>query len=213
MPDAPKPILHHMPHTRSQMSLCMLEELGVPYELRPVNLLEGDQKQPRFHALNAMEKVPVLQHGDATICETGAILAYLADAYPQAGLAPPPQASRRRGEYLRWLFFGGNCIEPAAMEIFSPRQEPLNPGQASWGDLPRVLGALRERLGQGPYLLGEDFSAADVLIGNQAGFLIHFGTIDPQQETEIAAYASRCESRPAWKRMRAHEAQHPNPWT
>ena len=206
------PILHHAPHSRSQMALCMLEELGVAYDLRLVNLVEGEQRGARFHALNAMEKVPVLQHGEATVSETGAIIVYLADAYPQAGLAPAPQAGRERGDYLRWLFFGGNCLEPAAMEVFSPRKQALNPGQASWGDFPRVLGALRERLRQGPYLLGDKFSAADVLVGNQAGFLIKFGSINPEQEPEIAAYSSRCEARPAWQRMRAYEAKHPNPW-
>lgn len=210
--ESPKPIFHHAPHTRSQMSLCMLEELGIAYDLRLVNLVEGEQKKPEFHALNSMEKVPTLQHGDATVSETGAVLSYLADAYPEAGLAPAPGAGKERATYLRWLFFGGNCLEPAAMENFSPRREPLNPGQAGWGDFPRVLGALREGVRQGPYLLGEKFSAADVLIGNQAGYLILFGSIDPKQEKEIAAYSARCEERPAWRRMREYEAKHPNPW-
>ena len=213
MNDKPNPVLHHAPHSRSQMSLCMLEELGIPYELRLLNLIEGEQKQAQFHALNSMEKVPVLQHGDAIVCETGAILAYLADAFPQAALAPAPRPTRQRANYLRWLFFGGNCLEPAAMELFSPRQKPLDPGQASWGDFPRVLTALREAVEKGPWLLGANFSAADVLVGNQAGFLLHFGSIDAEQEPVIAAYAKRCESRPAWQRMRTLEAQHPNPWT
>lgn len=208
----PKPVLHHAPHSRSQMSLCMLEEVGVDYDLRLIDLVKGEQKQSQFHGINSMEKVPVLQHGDATVCETGAILSYLADAYPEAGLAPAPGASRERAEYLRWLFFGGNCIEPAAMELFSPRKEPLNPGQASWGDFPRVLQTLREVLSERDYLLGDKFCAADVLVGNQVGFLIRFKSIDPAKETALAAYAGRCESRPAWKRMREHEAKHPNPW-
>ena len=207
-----KPILHHAPHSRSQMSLCMLEELAIDYEVRLVNLVEGEQKQAHFHALNAMEKVPVLQHGDVVVCETGAVLAYLADAFPKAALAPPVDAGRQRGRYLRWLFFGGNCIEPAAMEVFSPRQQPLNPGQASWGDFPRVLATLRESVKNSPWLLGETFSAADVLIGNQAGFLLRFGSIDGKRETEIAAYVDRCEARPAWQRMRAIEARYENPW-
>ena len=207
----PKPVLYHAPHSRSQMSLCMLEEIGVEFEIRLVDLVQGEQRAPHFHQLNAMEKVPVLQHGAAIVCETGAILSYLADAYPDAGLAPAPSASRERAAYLRWLFFGGNCLEPAAMELFAPRKEPLNPGQASWGDFPRVLAALREAVREGPYLLGE-FSAADVLLGNQAGFLIEYESIDVAAEPEIAAYAARCEERPAWKRMRAFEATHPNPW-
>ena len=208
----PKPILHHGPHTRSQMSLCMLEELGIEYELRLVNLLEGDQKQPQFHALNSMEKVPVLQHGDAVVCETGAVLSYLADAYPEAGLAPAPGTTKERAKYLRWMFFGGNCIEPASMELFSPRKDPLNPGQASWGDFPRMLQALREGLGDGDYLLGNKFSAADVLIGNQVSFLIHYKSVDPEKESVLADYVKRCQSRPAWQRMHKHEAKHPNPW-
>ena len=208
----PKPVLHHAPHSRSQMSLCMLEEVGVDYDLRLVDLVKGEQKQSQFHGINSMEKVPVLQHGDATVCETGAILSYLADAYPEAGLAPAPGASRERAEYLRWLFVGGNCIEPAAMELFSPRKEPLNPGQASWGDFPRVLQALREVFSERDYLLGDKFCAADVLVGNQVGFLINFKSIDSTKESVLAAYAERCESRPAWKRMREYEAKHPNPW-
>lgn len=210
--EKPEPILYHAPHSRSQMSLCMLEELGIAYEVRLMNLVEGEQKKPEFHALNSMEKVPTLQHGDIVVSETGAVLSYLADVYPEAGLAPVAGASRKRAAYLRWLFFGGNCLEPAAMEKFFPRKEPLNPGQASWGDLGRVLAALREGVQKGPYLLGDKFSAADVLIGNQAGYLIKFGTIDPKQESQIAAYAARCEERPAWQRMREFESRHPNPW-
>lgn len=210
--EQPKPVLHHAPHSRSQMSLCMLEEVGVDYDLRLVDIVKGEQKQPQYHGINSMEKVPALQHGDAVVCETGAILSYLADAYPEAGLAPTPGAGRERAEYLRWLFFGGNCIEPAAMELFSPRKEPLNPGQASWGDFPRVLQALREALSERDYLLGDKFCAADVLVGNQVGYLIRFKSIDPAEESALAAYAERCESRPAWKRMREYEAKHPNPW-
>ena len=208
----PKPILHHAPHTRSQMSLCMLEELGIDYELRFIDLIKGEQKKPEFHAMNFMGKVPVLQHGDAVVCETGAILTYLADAYPDAGLAPAPSATQARAQYLRWLFFGGNCIEPAVMEIFSPRKEPINPGQASWGDFSQVLQTLREGLGKGDYLLGDKFSAADVLIGSQVEFLIGFKIIEPAKEPVLAAYAERCKSRPAYKRMSEHEAKYPNPF-
>ena len=212
MNDQPTPILYHQPHSRSTMSVCMLEEVGVPYEKRLMNLVEGDQKKPEYHALNAMEKVPTLLHGDAVVCETGAVLSYLADAYPQAGLAPPPGAGKARAAYLRWLFFGGNCFEPAGMDVFSPRKEPLHPGQAGWGDLERVLGAVREAVAEGPFLLGEAFSAADVLIGNQAGFFMQWGTVDAEKEPEIAAYVARCEAREAWKRVRAEEAKHVNPW-
>jgi glutathione S-transferase len=210
--EQPKPILYYAPHTRAQMSLCMLEELGVDYDLHMMSVFDGDQNQEKFSRLNRMRKVPVLKHGNATISETGAILTYLADAYPQAKLAPAPEATPERAAYLRWLFFGGNCIEPAVMDTFFPRKEPLNPGQAGWGDFTRVLDTLREGLTDRDYLLGDNFSAADVLIGSQVGFSIEFKSIDPKQEPVLTAYATRCEARPAWKRAREIEAEHPNPF-
>ncbi len=209
----PKPILHHAPHTRSSMSLCMLEELGIDYDLHIINLNDGDQTQENFSALNPMKKVPVLQHGGVTVSETGAILSYLADAYPQSKLSPAPGATMERATYLRWLFFGGSCFEPAVMDQFFPRKEPLNPGQAAWGDFTRVLDTLREGLTGKEYLLGENFSAADILIGNQVVFAIKYESIDPKQEPAIAAYAARCESRPAWKRAREKDEKHPYPST
>lgn len=208
----PTPILYHAHHSRSQMILCMLEEMGIAYDVRLVKMAEGEQSQPEFHALNPMEKVPTLMHGDVVVSETGAILTYLADVYPEANLAPAPSASQERATYLRWLFFGGNCVEPACWEIFSPRKEPPNPGQTGWGDFPRVVRALREGIQQGPYLLGERFSAADVLIGSQAAFLVKYEVIDTKRETEIAAYAARCNGRPAWQRVLASEEKQPNPW-
>ncbi len=207
----PKPILYHAPHTRSQMSLCMLEELGIDYDLHMISLVDGEHNQAEFIALNSMKKVPVLRHGDATVCETGAILTYLADTYPQANLAPAPEASQERASYLRWLFFGGNCIEPAVMELFSPRVEPLKSSQAGWGDFGRVLDTLREGLTGRDYLLGDNFSAADVLIGSQVGFSIKYNSINPEQEPVLAAYAARCDARPAWKRMNEIDAKYPNP--
>jgi glutathione S-transferase len=185
------------PKTRSLRVLWMLEEIGAPYERVHVDLAGGAQHKAAFHAINPMEKVPALQDGDACAAECGAIIAYLAEKFPEAGLAPPI-GSAKRGRYLQWLFFSGSCIEGAITQKFANVQIP--PQTAGWGSFDKVFNVLSETLSGSPYLLGDTFSAADLLIASDLNFVINvFKMLEPRPE--FSAYIERCLSRPA--RVRA----------
>jgi glutathione S-transferase len=174
----------------------MLEEIGAPYERVLVDLKNGGQNSPAYHAINPMEKVPALECDGAFVAESGAILAFLAERFPQAGLAPPIGDSSR-GRYFQWLFFSGSCVEGAITEKFGKLQMPT--GSAGWGSFGRVFDVLSEALKASPYMLGEKFSAADVLIASDLHFVIDiFKMLDPRPE--FSAYLERCRSRPAFLR-------------
>src|SRR5574337_948014 len=155
--------LYWTPKTRSLRVLWMLEEIGAPYERVLINLAGGGQHTAAYHAINPMEKVPALQDGDACVAESGAIIAFLAEKFPEAGLAPPI-GSAKRGRYLQWLFFSGSCIESAITQKFANVQIPAQ--TAGWGSFDKVFNVLSEALSAHPYLLGGAFSAADVLIAS-----------------------------------------------
>lgn len=193
--------LYHNPHSRSAMVHYMLHELGEPFEIVPVDLQKGEHKSPEFLKLNPMGKIPVLRDGDVVVTEVPAILTYLADKYPKAGLAPAIDAPER-GAYLRWMFFYGSCVEPAATDHYLKRETP--PSTAGWGKLDDVLDTLSAGLAPGPWLLGERFSAADVLIGSGLGYMLPFNLIPERQE--YVAYVERLEARPAHKAARAADA-------
>ncbi len=184
------------PNTRSMRVLWMLEETGAPYERVLVDLKAGAQHRPEYHAINPMEKVPALQDGAACVAESGAIIAYLAEKFPEAGLAPPIGAPTR-GRFLQWLFFSGACVEGAIAEKFTKAEMPEH--IAGFGSFDRVFNVLEEVLSSTPYLLGEKFSAADVLIGADLHFVINaFKMLEPRPV--FAAYLERCQSRPAFSR-------------
>jgi glutathione S-transferase len=184
------------PNTRSMRALWMLEEIGAPYERVLVDLKSGAQHRPDYHAINPMEKVPALQDGAACVAESGAIIAYLAEKFPESGLAPPVGAPTR-GRYLQWLFFSGGCIEGAIAEKFTKVQMPEY--MAGFGSFDKVFNVLEEVLTSTPYLLGEKFSAADVLIGADLHFTINvFKMLEPRPV--FASYLERCQSRPAFLR-------------
>ncbi len=183
------------PNTRSLRALWMLEEIGAPYERVRVDLKSGAHHTPEYHAINPMEKVPALQDGAACVAESGAIIAYLAEKFPESGLAPPIGAPAR-GRFLQWLFFSGSCIEGAIAEKFTKAQMPEH--MAGFGSFDRVFNVLEEVLSSTPYLLGEKFSAADVLIGADLHFVINaFKMLEPRPV--FASYLERCQSRPAFQ--------------
>lgn len=189
--------LYWAPHTRSLRVLWLLEEIGAPYERVRLDLKNGGQHTPAYHAINPMEKVPALQDGEACVAESGAIVAYLAEKFPDAGLAPPIGAPTR-GRYLQWLFFSGSCVEGALTQKFGNVQMPE--GSAGWGSFDRVFNVLEEVLSASPYLLGETFSAADVLIASDLHFVINvFKILEPRPV--FTAYLERCQSRPAFQRV------------
>ncbi len=184
------------PNTRSLRVLWMLEEIGAPYQRVLVDLKSGAQHRPDYHAINPMEKVPALQDGAACVAELGAIIAYLAEKFPQIGLAPPIGAPTR-GRFWQWLFFSGSCVEGAIAQKFTQAQMPEH--VAGFGSFDRVFNVLEEALSSTPYLLGEKFSAADVLIAADLHFTINaFKMLEPRPV--FASYLERCQSRPAFLR-------------
>ena len=176
----------------------MLEEVGVPYSIKTIDITDDTHPSSELLAVNPMGKVPVLQHGDTIVSEVSAICCYLADRFPQAGLAPAIN-DPRRGPYLKWLFFAPGCIEPAvihkAMQWPDARRAML--GWASYDETMQVL--IDAAVNAAPWLLGDEFTAADVVVGAQIRWGMQFGTIPKHPAFE--AYAHRLGERRALKRQ------------
>lgn len=195
--------LYWAPRTRSFRALWMLEEAGCAYERELVDLAAGAQRRPEFLAVNPMGKVPALADGAARVAESAAICAYIAERCPEAGLAPPV-GDPLRGRYLHWLFFAAGCIEPAFASKLTGTS-PMSRSQAGFGSFEDVIGVLRQLVDPGPSVLGERFSAADVMIGADLNFGIGLlKVVEP--EPGLTAYVERCRARPAWQRAAAIEA-------
>ena len=201
MPNRPI-TLFHAPNTRSSGTLILLEELGAPYTLHTLNMKAGEQRQPDYLAINPMGKVPAIKHGDALITEQVAIFIYLADPFPQAGLAPAFD-DPLRGPYLRWLAFYGACFEPAALDK-ALKREPAPPGSCPYGDYDSVINLLITQLREGPYLLGSRFTAADVLWGTALKWMLGFKLVP--DAAEFTRYVERVNARPAVARANAQDA-------
>ncbi|RJG12379.1 glutathione S-transferase family protein [Pseudomonas cavernicola] len=199
----PEVILFHSPHTRSTGALTLLEELGTPYQLHVLNLQTGEQREPAYLAINPMGKVPAIKHGDAVITEQGAVFLYLADLFPEAGLTPAI-GDPLRGPFLRWMFYYGSCFEPALVDR-AQKREPAPPAMSPYGDFDTMLRTLNEQLGKGPYLLGEKFTAADVLWGTALTWTTMFGLVP--LSPVIKAYIERVNARPAVARVRAKDEE------
>jgi glutathione S-transferase len=202
MPDADTIVLFHAPNSRSSGTLTLLEELGAPYELRVLNMQAGEQRQPGFLAVNPMGKVPAILHGDVLVTEQVAVFLYLADLFPEAGLTPPV-GDKRRGSYLRWMAFYAGCFEPAVVDKAMKRESAAQ-AMSPYGDFDTVMTTLSAQLRPGPFLLGEDFTAADVLWGSALGWTTAFGLVP--ETPEIKAYIARTTSRPAAVRVREQDA-------
>ena len=203
MPDDRRVTLYHSPNTRSTGALILLEELGAPYDLHVLNMKAGEQRQPAYLAVNPMGKVPALKHGEAIVTEQVAVYLYLADLFPEAGLAPPI-GDRLRGPYLRWMVFYAACFEPAVVDR-AAKHEPAPQAMSPYGDYDTMLGAVTAQLAKGPYLLGERFSAADVLWGTALGWTTMFKLVP--ELPAIMAYVQRIGARPASARVRAKDAE------
>lgn len=192
-------VFYHNPRSRSQMAHWMLEEVGAPYRIEPVSFDKNEHKSPAFLALNPMGKLPTIVHRGTVVTETAAIIAYLADAFPRAGLAPAPD-DPSRGAYYRWLFFGAGCFEPALLDKMMKRPEVERKSAVGWGSYEDVIATLKGALAKGPYLLGERFTAADVYIGAELRFAMMFGAPDLKGEPVFDAYVTRLGQRPAFQR-------------
>lgn len=194
-------VLFHHPLTRAANAVWMLEELEVPYTLRFVDAYAGEQKSEEVLALNPMGKLPILKDGDLVVTESAAIGLYLADRYGMGRLAPSPD-DPARGTYLRWAFFGPSVLEPGVMAKSSGWE--VNTGAAGWGNYEDILKALSSALEKGPYLLGDSFSMADVILGGTIGFLLRFKMLDPLPVFE--RYVARLDERPANQRAKEKNA-------
>jgi len=193
----------HAPQSRSGGTRILMEELGADYDLQVLNLKTGDTRKPEYLAINPMGKVPAIKHGDALITEQGAIFIYLADLFPQAGLAPAI-GDPLRGPYLRWLVYYGSSFEPAVVDK-AMKREPAPPSTCPYGDFDIMLSTLTDQLAKGPYLLGDKFSAADVLWATALNWTVMFKLV-PDLPV-IRAYIDRMYARPAFKRAQAAEAE------
>jgi glutathione S-transferase len=198
-------IFYHNPQSRAAIAHWMLEEVGADYEVRLIDLQKGDNKTPEFLAINRMGKIPALVVGGTVITETPAIIAWLADAYPDAGLAPPP-GSAERGTYYRWLFFGGSSFEPAMTDEMFKRPPPERKASLGWGSYDDVIDTIETALRPGPYLLGDTFTAADVYIGSELMWGGMFGAPRLKESAIIGAYVARCTARPAYRRTQDEAA-------
>ena len=194
-------VFYHNPMSRARMVHWMLEEVGAPYRIELVDLQKGEQKKPAFLAVNPMGKLPAIVHRGTVVTETGAICAYLADAFPAAGLAPGLDEPAR-GSYLRWMFFGAGCIDSALIDRMLARPAPDRTTALGYGRYEDVMETLEKAITPGPYILQERFSAADVFIGAQIGFGMRTKSIEPRPAFQ--AYLGRLQQRPAYKRFEEH---------
>jgi glutathione S-transferase len=192
MPD--ELIFYTNPASRGRIVRWMLEEIGQPYRTEVLDY-GTTMKAPAYLAINPMGKVPAIRHGDTVVTEGAAICAYLADAFPQAGLAPPP-GDRLRGPYYRWLFFSAGPVEAAvsntALGFAVPEGRERMMG---YGCLADALNALEGAVSRSAYIAGDSFTAADVYVGSQIGFGLQFGTIEKRPAFE--RYWERLRQRPA----------------
>ena len=201
----PKLTLYHAAPSRSSIVHWMLEEVGEPFDIQLVSFKKGENLKPDYLAINPMGKVPALRHGDTVITEGAAICAYLADEFPRAKLNVPV-GDTRRGVYLKWLFFGPSCFEPAITERAYPRKEPPARATLGFGDFDTVMGVLATAAGAAkPYLMGEQFTAADIVIGSGLRWGMMFKLVP--ERPEFTAYVARLNERPAFKRTTAKDAE------
>lgn len=191
-------VFYSNPMSRGRIARWMLEEVGAPYRTEWLTF-DGSMKSPEFLAINPMGKVPTIRHGRTVVTEAAAICAYLADAFPEAGLAPPPE---KRGDYYRWLFFAAGPLEMAvslkAFGIEVPRERERSIGCGSYD---AVMGALSLAVTRCPYIAGDKFTAADVYVGAHISWGLQFGSLEPRPE--FKAYWDRLKGRPASKRATA----------
>jgi len=194
-------VFYHNPQSRGRIIRWMLEEVGAPYEVRAIDFKAGAHKSPAYLAVNPMGKVPAIVHRGTVVTECAAICAYLADAFPEAGLAPPPG---ERGTYYRWLFFGAGTLEYALVDKMFARPPVERPSALGYGHFADALRTLDGALEPGPWLDGGRFSAADVYIGSQLGYGATMKIVEPTPA--MSAYLARCQSRPAAARANALDA-------
>jgi glutathione S-transferase len=192
-------VFHTHPMSRGRIARWMLEEVGRPYRTEILQY-EASMKAPAYLAINPMGKVPAIRHGDVVVTEAGAICAYLADAFPEAGLAPP-LGDRQRGPYFRWMFFAAGPLEAAVTaRNLGFEVKPDQRRMAGWGSYDDAIDTLETAIDGRDYILGDRFSAADVYFGSHIGWGLQFGSIPRRAAFE--RYSERLQARPAAVRAR-----------
>ena len=195
--------LFHAPRTRSTGVISLLEELGADYELHVLNTKAGEHRAPAYLSVNPMGKVPAIKHGDAIVTEQAAIYMYLADLYAEANLAPALN-DPLRGPYLRWMVYYGSAFEPAIVD-FAEKREATNLMLSPYGSYQTVMDALTAQLSQGPYFLGNRFTALDVLWGSALGWTMRFGIVP--ENPVFSQYVKTISARPAIATARAKDKE------
>ena len=203
MTDDRKITFFHSPNSRSTGVLILLDELGADYHLHLLNINTGEQRQPDYLKINPMGKVPAVVHHGALVTEQAAVYLYLADLYPEKGLAPPI-GDPLRGPYLRWMVFYGSCFEPAVVDR-SLKRDPPPLSTSPYGNYDTMLQTLTAQLEKGPFLLGEKFTAADVLWGTALTWTTMFNLVPTLPV--IQAYLDRVNARPSVARVNARDAE------
>jgi glutathione S-transferase len=193
----------HAPQTRSGGTRILMEELNADYDLHVLNLKKGDTRSAAYLAVNPMGKVPAIKHGDAVITEQGAIFIYMADLYSDAGITPAI-GDPLRGPYLRWLVYYGSSFEPAVVDK-ALKRDPAPSSTSPYGDFDTMLKTLTDQLAKGTYLLGEKFTAADVLWASALSWTVMFKLVP--ESPVIRAYIDRAYARPAFKRAMTADAE------
>ena len=188
--------LYWSPRSRAFAALWLMEEAGQPYERVLTDISTGAQRKIEYLVINPMGKVPALKDGEVTLAESAAICAYVAERCPEAKLTPPI-GDPQRARFLYWLFFAPGCIEPAMVQIATKLE--INSVAAGWGDAQRVFDVLDAALAKGPWILGEDFTAADIVIGAGLNFAVRMFKMVPPRPS-FDAYIARCVARPAFQR-------------
>ena len=192
-------VFYTNPMSRGRIARWMLEEVGAPYRTEVLDY-GTTMKEPEYLAINPMGKVPALRHGETVVTECAAICCYLADAFPNAGLAPPP-GDRRRGPYYRWMFFAAGPVEAAmANQALGVEVPGERKGMIGYGSLAEVIAALEAAVAGREYLVGDRFSAADVYVGSHIGWGMSFGALEKRPAFE--RYYARISARPAAIRAR-----------
>jgi glutathione S-transferase len=189
------------PMSRGQMVRWMLEEIGAQYETHLLDY-RTSMKTPDYLAVNPMGKVPAIRHNGVVVTEVAAICAYLADAFPDAGLAPPlPE----RGDYYRWLFFAAGPVEAAFTNKalgFEPALEKR--AMVGYGSFEQTMSTLEQAVTGKSFIASERFSAADLYVASEIGFMLQFGLLEPR--AAFSDYVARATDRPAYARAKKIDA-------
>ncbi len=203
MAATPDLVFYHSPNTRSSTTAVLLEALGAPYAMHVLDNNKGENRQPAYLAVNPLGKVPAIVHRGQLITETVAIFIHLADAFPAAGLAPA-LTDPMRGPFLRWMVYYAAAFEPAVVDR-AMKREPAPLAMSTYGDFDSMLKTLTDHLDADTYMLGDRYSAADILWAMGLGWTTMFGIV-PKTPT-IESYLARAKTGPAFAKVQAMDAE------